>query len=106
VRTAILSLVVAAALAATAGSAAAAPPRFSSAHSVPIRATPLYDEARYGEFLPQSDPRGAFSTYGVAYPNPYYRNAPPVNYPQPTFSRSGGYIGTYTGGIRGSLFRR
>jgi hypothetical protein len=106
VRTAILSLLVAAALAATAGSAAAAPPRFSSAHSYPIRATPLFDEARYGEFRSHSDPNSAFATYGVAYPNPYYRNAPPVNYPQPTFSRSGGYIGTNTGGIRGSLFRR
>ena len=105
-RTAILSLIVAVALAATAGSAAAAPPRYSSAHSVPIRATPLFDEARYGEFLPHSDPRGAFSTYGVAYAHQSYRTAPPVNYPQPTFSRTGGYIGTNTGGIRGSLFRR
>jgi len=101
-KAAILSVVVAAALVATAGSAAAAPPLFSSAHSVPIRGTPLFDEARYGEFLSHSDPRGAFSTYGVAYARPYYRNNPPVNPPTPTYASRGGYIGTYTGGIFGS----
>lgn len=104
-KAAILSVIVAAALVASAGVADAAPPRFSANNALPVRTTQLYDEARYGEFLRHSDPRGAFSTYGVAYARPYYRNNPPVNYPTPTYAPRGGYIGTYTGGIFGSWRR-
>jgi hypothetical protein len=69
------------------------------------RTSSFYDEARYGEFLPHSDPRGAFSTYGVAYARPYYRTNPPVNPPTPTYAPHGGYIGTYNGGIFGARRR-
>jgi hypothetical protein len=102
VKTAIRSLVLAIAVAVSASSADAAPPRFSGNNTVPVRASTFYDEARYGEFLPHSDPRGAFSTYGVAYARPYYRNNPPVNYPTPTYAPRGGFIGMYNGGIFGS----
>lgn len=105
-RTVILSLTVAGALAVSAGTAAAGPPRFSANHSVPPRTISFYNEARYGEFLPHSDPRGAFSTYGVAYPRPYYRGGNgPVNPPTPTYAPHGGYVGTYNGGIFGSRWR-
>lgn len=96
---AILSLALATALAT---SADARPPRYSNSNSAPARTSSFYDEARYGEFLPHSDPRGAFSTYGVAYAHPSYRTAPPVNPPTPTYGPRGGYIGTYNGGIFGS----
>jgi len=72
---------------------------------VPVLTLSFFDEARYGEFLPHSDPRGAFSTYGVAYAQPYYRTAPPVNPPTLTYGPRGGYLGTYNGGIFGSLRR-
>ncbi len=98
-KSALLALFVTAALAA---SADARPPRYSASHAIPVRTLTIYDEARYGEFLPHSDPRGAFSTYGVAYPHPYYRSAGPVNPPTPTYGPRGGYIGTYNGGIFGS----
>lgn len=104
-KAAIRFVVVAVAIAISAGSAAAAPPRFIGSTAVPPRALSFYDEARYGEFLPHSDPRAAFSTYGVAYARPYYRNNPPVNYPTPTYAPRGGFIGMYNGGIFGSLRR-
>lgn len=100
-KSAFLSLALVAALAATAD---ARPPRYSGTSTVPVRTSTFYDEARYGEFLPHSDPRGAFSTYGVPYARPYYRDAStaPVNPPTPTSTPRGGYIGTFNGGIFGS----
>lgn len=100
-RNAILALIVTAALAAAAD---AAPPRIVGRSTVPARTSTFYDEARYGEFLPHSDPRGAFSTYGVAYARPHYSSpaTAPVNWPTPTYGPRGGYIGTYNGGIFGS----
>lgn len=97
----VLSLALVAGLAAT---AAAAPPRYARTSTVPVRTSTFYDEARYGEFLPHSDPRGAFSTYGVAYARPHYSrpSTAPVNPPTPTYTPRGGYIGVYNGGIFGS----
>ena len=100
-KSAILSLVLVGALAATADTR---PPRYSGTSTVPARTSTFYDEARYGEFLPPSDPRSAFQTYGVPYARPYYRGAStaPVNPPTPTYTPRGGYIGMYNGGIFGS----
>jgi hypothetical protein len=107
VKAAIRSLVLAAVgLVASAAPASAAPPRYTANNTVPIRGSTFYDEARYGEFLPHSSPGSAFSSYGVAYPHPYYRNSPPANYPQPTYSRSGKLIGLFNGGFRGSAFNK
>lgn len=82
----------------------ARPPRINGTNTGPLRASGFYDEARYGEFVPYSHPGSAFSTYGVPYANPSYRNAPPARGPEFQFGRSnGGYLGTFNGGFRGSF---
>lgn len=101
-RTTLVAL-VALAFAATAD---ARPPRIGNTNTAPLRASGFYDESRYGEFLPYSHPGSAFSTYGVPYPQPAYRNAPPARGAEPQFSRlNGSYLGTFNGGFRGSLRR-
>jgi hypothetical protein len=87
-----------------AATADARPPRINGTNTAPLRASGFYDESRYGEFLPHSHPGSAFSTYGVPYPHPSYRNAPPARGPEFQYSRfNGGYLGTFNGGFRGSF---
>lgn len=96
VKAAIRSLVVAVALATSASSVDAGPPRYSANHSVPIQTLPSLNQERYGEPLPYSAPGSAFSTYGVAYPAPAYRNYPNVPPPRTVIGGSNiGYYGTF-----------